>query len=166
MREIDLEKVTINICVGQNDEKILKASKLIEKLTGMKPYKCRARKTIRDFGISKNKVIALKVTLRRDKAREFLEKALYAVNHTLSRSQFDENGNFSFGIKEYMDIKGVKYDHEIGVLGMDVCVTLKRKGGWRVKYRKKERSKIGSKHRITKDEAIDWVSKTFNVNIE
>jgi large subunit ribosomal protein L5 len=164
MRRIKIEKVTLNICVGADEGKLLKAKKLLEKLTGQKAVILRAKRTIREFGIHRKQPIAVKVTLRGQKAYEFLDKALEAVKRTLKASQFDERGNFSFGIKEYIDIPGVRYDFEIGMLGMDVCVTLARPG-WRVKYRRRARSKIGRSHLITKQEAIEWVKQTFNVNI-
>jgi len=115
------------------------------------------------FGMARKKPIGVKVTLRGEKAEKFLRDALKAVNNELKESQINP-GNFSFGIKEYIDLPNVKYDPEIGILGMDVCVTLERPG-YRVKRRKIKRAKIGKKHLITKDETIEWLKEKFGVKI-
>ncbi len=162
MREIRIEKVTINIGCGEGGEKLERALKLLEKLTGKKPVVTKTYKRT-TFGMAKNRPIGAKVTLRRNDAYEFLKRAFGAVENKISSSYFDELGNFSFGIKEYIDIPGIKFDPEIGILGMDVCVTLERPG-YRVK-RKKLKRKIGKNHLIKKEEAIEWVKKTFGVEI-
>jgi len=162
-REIRIEKVVLNVGCGGDMKKIEKAVKLLEKLTGRKPVitKSKRRST---FGIAKGKPVGVKVTLRKKDAYEFLKKAFEGVEKKIKESSFDENGNFSFGIKEYIDIPGVKYDHEIGLLGFDVCVTLERPG-YRVKRRRVRRGKIGKKHRITREEAISWVKENFGVEV-
>ncbi len=95
------------------------------------------------------------------KAKKFLIDALTAIDKELKERQIND-GNFSFGIKEYIDLPNVNYDPDIGILGMDVCVTLERPG-FRVKKKLKS-SKIGKKHLITKDETIEWLKK-FEVNV-
>lgn len=164
MKEIRLEKVTLNIGCAGNLEKIERAKKLLEYLTGRKPIitKSRRRST---FGIAKGKPIGAMVTLRKKAAEEFLKKGLAAIGNKLSAKQFDPEGNFSFGIKEYIHIPGVKYVHEIGILGLDVCVTLERPG-FRVKRRRVKKGKIPKKHRISREEAIEWVKKNFGVKVE
>ena len=164
MRRIRIEKVVINSCIGANTPRLERAAKIIEMLTGQKPEFRKAKKTIKGFGIYRGQPIAVRVTLRKQKAVEFLEKALKAVNNTLKASSFDENGNFSFGIKEHLDIPGTKYDPELGIIGMDVCVHLSRPG-LRVVLRKRARSKIGSSHKITREEAMEFVKNTFGVRI-
>ena len=163
MRNIEIEKVTLNIGCGGDLEKIEKAVKLLEMITGRKPYvtKSKRRST---FGIARGKPVGVSLTLRGKEAVDFLKKALNAVENKLKESQFDENGNFSFGVKEYIDIKGVKYSHEIGMLGMDVCVTLKRKG-YRIKHRKIQKRKIPKSHKISKEEAIEWAKKELGVDV-
>jgi large subunit ribosomal protein L5 len=113
--------------------------------------------------MAKGRPIGVKVTLRKQEAVEFLKRAFAAIDNKLPASCFDNTGNFSFGIKEYIDIPGMKFDPDIGIFGMDVCVTLERPG-YRVK-RKKLKKKIGKKHRITPDEAREWVKNTFGVEI-
>lgn len=164
MRRIRIEKVVVNSCIGAAGAKLEKAAKVLEILTGQKPQFRKAKKTIKGFGIYKGQPIAVRVTLRKQKALEFLEKALKAVNNTLRASSFDEDGNFSFGIKEHLDIPGTKYDPELGIIGMDVCVHLSRPG-LRVALRRRARSKIGRKHRVGREEAMDFVKKVFGVRI-
>ncbi|MEM5773325.1 MAG: 50S ribosomal protein L5 [Candidatus Aenigmatarchaeota archaeon] len=163
MREIKIEKVTLNVGCAGDLEKIERAKKLLKLLTGREPAitKSKRRST---FGIAKGKPVGVMVTLRGKEAENFLKRALYAVENKLKSSQFDAEGNFSFGIKEYIDIQGVKYSHEVGMLGLDVCVSLKRPG-FRIKYRRIQKRKIPAKHKINKEEAMDWVKNNFGVEI-
>jgi large subunit ribosomal protein L5 len=163
MRCIRIEKVTLNIGCAGVPEKIEKAKKLLEKLTGRKAIitKSPRRST---FGIARGKPVGVKVTLRGDAARKFLKLALRAVENKLSATQFDEQGNFSIGVKDYIDLPGVKYDHTIGMLGLDVCATLERPG-FRIKRRRMRRRRIPSRHRITREEAIRWVKSEFKVKV-
>jgi len=165
MREIRIEKVVLNIGCGGDLQKIERAEKLLKKITGREKVlitKSRKRST---FGIAKGKPIGVKVTLRKKDAEEFLKRAFSAIDNRLKASFFDEEGNFSFGIKEYIDLPGIKYDPSIGMLGLDVCVTLERPG-FRIKRRKIQRRKIPKEHRISKEEAMEWVKKKFGVEIE
>jgi len=159
-----IEKVVINCCVGKSGEPLEKAMKILQELTGQKPSIRRAKKTIKDFGIRRKEPIACVVTLRGERAREFLTRAFQAVDNRISRSSFDEMGNFSFGIKEHIDIPGVKYDPELGIIGMDVSVVLERPG-FRVKRRRRARSKVGTEHLLSPDEAISFIREEFNVEI-
>ena len=164
MKSIRIEKVVINSCIGASRPKLEKAAKILEMLAGQKPQFRMAKKTIRGFGIYRGQPIAVRITLRKQKAAEFLEKALRAVNNTLKASSFDNNGNISFGIKEHLDIPGTKYDPELGIIGMDICVHLSRPG-LRVAQRRRAKSKIGPKHRITKEESIKFLKEKFGVKI-
>ncbi len=155
MREIILDKVVINLGIGQSGERIEKGMKMLEKLINQKPATTIAKKTIKNFGIRRGETIGLKVTLRGKKAMEFLLKALKVKEMRLSKRSINA-GNFSFGIAEHIDIPGVEYDPDIGIFGMDVCVSLKRRG-YRVAERRIARSKVGKKHRITKEETINWL---------
>ena len=148
-----IEKVTVNICVGRSGEPLEKAARILEQLTGQKPTYRRAKKTIKDFGIRRKEPIACMVTLMGKRAIDFLEKALTVVGNKIKASSIDEHGSFSFGIKEHIELPGVKYDPHLGIVGMDVCVTL-GKPGYRVKRRRKARSKVGGWQRLTKEEAI------------
>ena len=165
MRQIRIEKVVLNIGCGGDLQKIERAEKLLKYLTGRERVLITKSKRRSTFGIAKSKPIGVKVTLRKKEALEFLKKAFAAIDNKLKASWFDEEGNFSFGIKEYIDLPGVKYRPEIGMLGMDVCVTLERPG-FRIKRRKVQKRKIPKEHRISKEEAIEWVKKTFGVEVE
>jgi len=163
MREISIEKVVVNVAVGKSGEPLEKAKKILEELTGSRPAVRNAKKTIRDFGIHKGEPIAVIATLRKEKGVELLKRLLVAKNNRLKASSFDGYGNVSFGIKEHIDIPGVKYKPELGIIGMDVCITLERKG-YRVARRKLRKSKIGKEHRVRKEEAIEFF-KGFGVEV-
>jgi len=159
-----LEKVTVNMAVGKSGEPLEKAVKVLEQLTKQKPCSSKAKKSVRDFGIRKGESIACLVTLRKAKTREFLKKAFEAVDNKISQGKFDRVGNFSFGIKEHIDIPGTKYVPELGIHGMDVCVTLARPGQ-RVKRRHRAKSKVGAKQILTPEEAMVFVKDEFGVGI-
>jgi large subunit ribosomal protein L5 len=150
--------------VGGDWERLQKAIRLLEQLTGQKPAIRKAKKTIKAFGISRKQPIATMVTLRGNKAVDFLKKALEAVDYKIKESSFDQYGNFAFGIKEHLDIPGVRYDPSIGIFGMDIIVNLS-KPGYRVKLRRYCRSKIGKKGRVTKEEAIEFLKENFGVEV-
>lgn len=164
MRRMFIEKVVINIGVGQAGEKVEKALRVLADLTGRKPVPTRAKKTVRDFGIRRGENIGAKVTLRGPEAERLLRRLLEAKGNRIPASCFDENGNFSFGIKEHIEIPGMKYDPEIGIFGMDVCVSLARPG-YRVARRRRARSHVGKAHRIGKEEAIAYVKGALGVEV-
>ena len=159
-----IEKVVVNISVGKSGEPLEKAVKVLRDLTGQNPCKRKAKQTIREFGIRKGESIACVVTLRKQKATDFLQKVLPVVENKLLNDCFDIYGNFSFGIKEHIEIPGVKYTPEIGIFGMDVCVSLSRPG-YRIKKRRKKKGKIGSKHLLTPEEAIVFVKDSLGAEI-
>lgn len=162
MRTIRVEKLTLNIGCGEAGEKLERAKKLLELLTGRKAVTTQTRSRT-TFGTAKGRPIGVKVTLRGKAAGEFLRRTLAAVEGKLLDRCFDAQGNLSFGIKEHIDLPGVRYDPEIGIYGMDVCVTLERPG-FRVK-----RKRLGRqlrKHRIGPGEAREFMIKTFGVVVE
>ncbi|HKZ93942.1 MAG TPA: 50S ribosomal protein L5 [Candidatus Bathyarchaeia archaeon] len=159
-----IEKVIVNMSVGKSGEPLEKAASVLEQLTRQKPCKRKAKKTIRDFGIRQGEPIACMVTLRKEKAKEFIKRALQAVENKVLKESFDQFGNFSFGIKEHIDIPGTKYLPELGIHGMDVSVTLSRPGQ-RVKRRHRTKSRVGIKHRMTPEEAINFVQDEFGIQV-
>ena len=165
MKQPRIEKVTINIGVGEGGEKLEKAVALIQQLTGKKPVKTKTMKRIPAFGVRPRMFIGTMVTIRGKGAEEFIQKALQAKANKLPEKSIDSLGNFSFGIREYTDIPQVRYDPEIGVFGMDVCVTMGRKG-YRVKKRKIKRSRVGAKHLLTKEESIKFIKERFDTEVE
>lgn len=162
MKNIRIEKITLNIGCGEGGEKLDKAKKLLEFLTNKKIVITTTHDRT-SFGMAKGRPIGCKITLRGKDAEEFFKKALSTVDFKLSKNIFDKQGSFSFGIKEHIDIPGVRYDPEIGIFGMDVCVTLERPG-FRVK-RKKFPGKIGKKHLIHPEETMDWIVKNYKVEL-
>lgn len=165
MREPYISKVVLNIGVGESGEKLSKAEKLIERLTKQRPVKTYAKVTNPDFGIRRGLPIGVKVTLRKEKAEEFLTKALEAKYNKLRQSNFDDHGNLSFGIEEYIDIPGLKYDPDIGIFGLDVCVSIERPG-YRIKRRKLKKGKPSKSHQLKKEEAIKFIKEKFGVVVE
>jgi len=160
-----LAKVVVNFGVGASGERLEKGVKVLETISGQTPVKIRAKKTIRDFGIRKKEPIACKVTLRGEKAKEFLRKALEAVDFKIKASSFDDYGNVSFGIKEHINLPGVRYDPDLGIFGMDVCISIERPG-YRVKRRKIRRARVPERHRVHRDEAMIYLMEEFGVKIE
>ena len=163
MRLVKLEKVTVNVGIGESSDRLKKAKAIIERLTGRTAALTRARVRVQAFGIRKGDTIGAKVTLRGEIASEFLKKAFDAVEYKLNRRSIDNHGNFAFGVKEYIDFPGAKYDPTIGIIGFDVCATMIRPGK-RVTVRRRLRSTIRSRHRVTPDETVDFLTKNFKVN--
>jgi large subunit ribosomal protein L5 len=159
-----IDKVVVNLNIGKSGEPLEKASRVLKELTNQQPVKKQAKKTIRDFGLRKGESIACVVTLRKQAAIDFLKKVLPVVDNKISRSSFDRQGNFAFGIKEHIEIAGVKYEPDVGIFGMDVCVSVNRPG-YRVKTRRKQKSHIGAKHLLTPDESVAFFRQALGVEI-
>lgn len=164
MLKPQIEKVVVNLCVGKSGEPLEKAFKVLKEIAGQNPVKKNAKTSIRDFGTRKGEPIACVVTLRRQPAIDFLKKVLPVIDNKISKSSFDMQGNFAFGLKEHIEIHGVKYDPDVGIFGMDICVTLNRPGD-RVSDRRKRKAKIGHKHILTPEEAILFTKQTLGVEI-
>lgn len=164
MRDIGLEKAVINIGVGDAGERLLKAEKVLQMVTGRKPIRTIAKTTNRDLGIRKGMQIGCKVTLRGKDASEFVKKAFWVRENRIAGYSFDPQGNFSFGIQDYTDFPGMKYDPEIGIFGLDVSAALARPGR-RVQKRTILRASVPKYHRITRREGIEFVKKQFGVEV-
>jgi large subunit ribosomal protein L5 len=164
MRELLLEKVTVNIGVGEAGDRLVKARKILEMVTGQKTTITRAKTTNRDLGLRPGMEIGCKVTIRGEAAEAFLKRAFWTRNNRIAEYSFDPEGNFSFGVADYTDFEGVKYDPEIGIFGMDVTVTLMRRGK-RVARRRLLKARIPKYHRISQDEGREFVRTKFNVEV-
>lgn len=151
MMDIRLEKAVINIGVGDAGERLAKAEKVLQMVTGKKPIRTIAKTTNRDLGIREGMQIGCKVTLRRSEAEEFVKKAFWIRDNRIANYSFDTEGNFSFGIQDYTDFPGMKYDPEIGIFGLDVTTAIGRPGR-RVQKRKIMRTKLPKHQRVTKKE--------------
>jgi len=164
MRAIRVEKVVVNTGVGEAGEKLQKAGKVLAMVTGQKPLTTMSSHTIRDWGIRRNMPIGAKVTLRGRAADTFLRRALEIRNNRLPVYSFDPGGNFSFGIADYTDFEGMKYDPEIGVVGMDVSVAVGRPG-FRVARRRLRRRRVPAAHRVSREESIAFIRTTYNLEV-
>ncbi len=165
MRDIVIDKVVINMGVGEAGEKLRRAQKVIDLLTHRKPVQTEAKKTIRDFNIRKGLPIGLKVTLRGKEAEDFLRRALWVKDFKVPNYSFDSNGNLNFGISDYTEFEGMKYDPEIGIFGMDISVVFRRRGGYRIARRRIKKKKIPIRHRVTREETMRFMREKFNLNI-
>lgn len=165
MKNIRIEKVTLNIGAGKDQTKLEKGIVLLKSIANATPIKTVTNKRIQEWGLRPGLPIGCKLTLRKDKAIKMLPRLLDAVDNKLSEKQFDHHGNIAFGIHEYIEIPGVKYDPKIGIMGLEVCITLERPG-FRIKRRKLLQRKISARHRISKQEAIEFISRHFNTKVE
>ena len=159
MRQIKIEKIVLG--VGGIGESLEKGFKIIKILTGKKPAKMRTKKRIPSLEIRPNLEIGAVSTVRKN-LEEFLKKMLAAIDNNLKKSQISEN-NFSFGIKEYIEIPGIEYQRELGIVGLDVTVVFKR-AGRRVKLKKIKKGRISKRQKITKEEIIKFMEENFQTN--
>ena len=166
MRKISIGKVVINIGVGKSGEAVERARKVLEQISAQKPSSRKAKKSIRDFGTHEGEPIGLVVTARgQERCKELLTRLLVAREKKLNASSFDDRGSVSFGLKEHIEIPGIRYDPEIGIWGMNVSVLLHRPG-FRVSRRLRKTAKVGKGHVVTKDEAIEYFKREFEVAVE
>merc|ERR1711936_366297 len=160
MRNIKMEKLCVNICVGEAGDRVLKAHKILEGICEQVPCYGQAKITIRSFSIRRNEKISVYATLRGEQAERILERALKVKEFELRDNNFSEQGTFGFGIKEHIDL-GVKYDPALGITGIDFTVVLKRPGT-RVGRRKHCRSRIGINQKVNKEDAIQWFKSSYD----
>jgi len=165
MKQISVDKVTVNMGIGAPGAELDKAITILKSITNAVPVKTVSRVKQPTWGLRPGLTIGAKVTLRKQKALDFLKAAFGAKENTLSSKSFDNTGNFGFGIREYIDMPKVKYDPKLGIKGFDVLVCLRRPG-YRVKSRKVRKARIPRKHVIKKEEAIDFVKEKFGVQVE
>ncbi len=163
MREIKIEKITMNVGVGEPGDKLEKIGKLLEQISGTKSVKTKTKKRIPEWNIRPGLDIGVKVTLRGEKANELLKRLFTSVEDTLKASNFDRNGNLAFGISEYVHIPGAKYDYTVGIVGISVAITLSRRGYSIAK--KRIAKKIGRSHIIKKEEAMEFIRDKYKVKI-
>lgn len=162
MKQISVDKVTVNFGAGKDQKKLENGIQLIEMITGIKPVKTYTQARIPTWGLRPGLPIGAKITLRGDKAVDVVKRFLVAKDQKIKASCVDNNGNVSFGVSEYIDIPGVKYDPKIGVLGLQISITLKRPG-FRVQRRKLKQTRVGKGHQISQEEAQEFLKNEFEV---
>jgi large subunit ribosomal protein L5 len=165
MRKPYIEKVVANIGVGSGGERLEPAKKLLVKLTNKKPVSTYSKHKIPAWGLRLGLPIGTKVTLRGKEANDFLKRSMAANDNILKDSNFDKNGNLTFGIEQYVFYDGVKYDPDIGTMGLQVTATIERPG-YRVKRRRLKKAPVGRKHLLGKEETIAFIKKDFGVKVE
>ncbi|GAB3034800.1 50S ribosomal protein L5 [Natronobiforma cellulositropha] len=163
MREPRVEKVVVHMGVGRGGRDLGRAEGIIEDVTGQQSVRTLAKSTEPEFGIRQGEPIGTKVTLRGEDAEAFLETALPLAD--LSATQFDQMGNFSFGVEEHTDFPSQEYDPTIGIYGLDVTVNMVRPG-YRIAKRDKATTSIPANHRLTPEDAIRFLESTFDVDVE
>ena len=164
MKKITLSKVVLNMGVGKSGDAIEIAKRALEQISGKKPSANNAKETQRDWGVRKGEPIGVSVTIRGNDAVQLLKRLLDAKGNIINGKSFDEFGNYSFGVKEHIDIPDVKYDPEIGILGLGVSVALTRPG-YNIRTRSKHKAKVGKSHVIKSSEAKDYLVKEFGVTV-
>lgn len=163
-RDVRIGKVVINIGVGRSGEAIERARRVIEDLVHQKASSRKAKKSIRDFGVHKGEPIGMMVTIRGNRAPEVLKLLLQGRENRIPSSAFDDFGNCSFGIKEHIEIPGVRYSPDIGIFGMNVSAVLER-AGYRVARRNRSPGKVGKNHRVGREEAEEFFKRNFGVEV-
>jgi large subunit ribosomal protein L5 len=127
-----LTKITLNMGVGEavNDKKIVEnASAELSRIAGQKSVITKTRKSVAGFKIREGWPIGCKVTLRKDRMYEFLERLLFiAIPRVrdfrgLNKRSFDGRGNFSMGIKEQIVFPEIQYDKIDALRGLDITIT-------------------------------------------
>ena len=127
-----LDKIVVNIGVGEavSDSKVInKAIEDLSLITGQKPVVTKAKKSIAGFKLRKGLNIGCKVTLRKKRMFEFLDRLIFIALPRvrdfkgLSKKSFDGNGNYSIGIKEQIIFPEIDYDKVDKIRGMDITIT-------------------------------------------
>lgn len=166
MRTIRIEKLTLNVGAGKEQAVLDKGMILLKNITGIDPVKTITQKRIAGWGLRPGLPIGCKLTLRNEgEVKILIKRLLAAKNNMLAKNNFDEEGNISFGIKEYIDVAEAKYDPKIGIMGFQASITLVRPG-FRIKKRKILKRMIPRCHRISKDESMAFMKQNFAINIQ
>ena len=165
MKKISIDKIVLNMGVGKSGDEIEIAKRALDQITGKKSCSRNAKETQRDWGIRKGEPIGVSVTVRGEDAITLLKRLLDAKGDIVKGKSFDNFGNYSFGINEHIDIPGVKYEPQIGILGLGISITLSRPG-FGIRKRSKHKASVGKSHIITSQEAKDYLVKEFGVTVE
>lgn len=165
MREVRVEKLTLNVGAGRDAKVLDKGVLLLKHVTGIDPVKTVTQKRIANWGLRPGLPIGVKITLRGKEAEELAARLLQAKSSRLKPRNLDENGNISFGVLEYVDVPKVNYNPDIGMMGFQVSITLARPG-YRIKSRKLRKSRIPRNHRVSRDDTVNFLEKKYHTKVE
>lgn len=161
MRKIVIDKAVLSC--GAVGEKLERSMKLLKFLTGKEPIKTITTKRMPAFSIRPGLEIGCKVTLRGKDAVNIFKKLLEVNDNQITKKQMGE-GVVNLGVNEYIEIPGVQFQREIGILGLDASLSLRR-AGYNVRLRKIKQGTVPRRHRITKDETIKFMEDNFKIKI-
>lgn len=162
MRDIEIEKMVLHC--GGTDDKHEKSIKLLEMITKRKIQVVKSTRRLPAFGISPGKKSGCKVTLRNKKEIiDLLQRLFASFNNEISNKKITDN-QLCFGIPEYIEVPGLEYDRDIGILGFEVMVVFKRKGK-SVKMRKAKRGNLPKRQQVTKEEIVDYLTKELGLEV-
>lgn len=156
--------IKINVSIGMAGNPLEKAKTIIQNLTEQDPVETKAKNTWRSWGIRKHQPVGVTVTIRGQKAYELLMRLFHAKDYKLKERSIDRTGNFAFGIKEHIDIPGMNYDPNLGIIGMDVLIQMERIG-YRVKRRSYKTNKIGKSHFLKPVETKIFLKEKYDLEL-
>jgi large subunit ribosomal protein L5 len=160
-----IAKVCVNIGVGEGGDRLLNAENVLKMVTGVTPQRTLGKIQNRDLKVRIGAPIGCKATIRnKDKIKQFLTDAFSCREDVVPSWNFDREGNLSFGVRDYTDFPGQKYDPDIGIFGMDINVVLERPG-YRVSRRRRAKRKIPVKYKVIADESRTWFADNYNIKI-
>ena len=165
MKNIRVEKLTLNFGAGKDQSRLEKGIKLLKIISGKDPIKTISKHRIPTWGLRLGLPVGCKITLRGKDAVELLKRLLQSKDSLINPKSFDNGGNFSFGVPDYLDVPDTKYDADVGIMGFEAAVTLARPG-FRIKKRKYLQGKIASSHKISKEDAMKFITETYSVKVE
>jgi large subunit ribosomal protein L5 len=160
MRKVKVEKIVLS--VSGTADKLEKGLKIIERITGKKATRRSSRKRIPSLGVRPGLEVGAMVTIRGDEAVEMLRRLLHSVDNQLRRKQLTEN-SFTFGIKEYIEIPGMQYQRDIGIIGLDVSVSFVR-AGRRVALKKIKAGRLPKKQAVSPEEIQEYLTNELGVS--
>lgn len=161
MKGIKIAEMVLNC--GAIGEKLERSVKLLKMITGKEPIKTLATKRIPAFGLRPGLAVGCKATLRGEDAEQLLKRLLESVGNKLTEKQIGK-GQLSFGVHEYIEIPGMQFNREIGIMGFDVSVNLSRAGG-KIAERKAKKGHVPARHKISREETKMFIQKKFNTEI-
>lgn len=160
MREIKLDKVVLNI--GGVGEKLDRGVILLEKLSGKKAVRVQATKRIPTWHVRPGLEVGTKVTLRGEDAEKMITRLLPAIKNTLKDRQVRDNF-VSFGVHEYIEVPGLEYIREVGIMGFEVTIVFVR-AGKRTQERKVKQGKV-RRQVVTADEIAQIFETKYKTTI-